>query len=213
MSTHRSKSRVRSLLALSVVSVFPRADAAADGRPPVAPDVSPGGSEVRGSLDKEIIRRVIGGKINEVKWCYEKELRTHPDLAGRVFVQFTIEADGHVSSSVVQSSTMNDQPAEQCIAAAVHRWEFPKPEGGGKVVVSYPFVLKSGDKRADKGEANGGLIGTQIGKAHGAGGLGLVSSGRGGGGTGEVGIGKLGTISKGGRSARPASRPPPATGK
>jgi hypothetical protein len=38
---------------------------------------------------------------------------------------------------------MNNVPAEQCIAAAVRRWEFPKPQGGGIVVVTYPFVLKS----------------------------------------------------------------------
>lgn len=31
---------------------------------------------------------------------------------------------------------------EQCIASAVHRWEFPKPQGQVAVVI-YPFVLKS----------------------------------------------------------------------
>jgi hypothetical protein len=37
---------------------------------------------------------------------------------------------------------MNNPPVEQCIAGAVRRWEFPKPEGG-IVIVSYPFVLKA----------------------------------------------------------------------
>ena len=43
----------------------------------------------------------------------------------------------------VQTSTMKNRNVEQCIAAAVRRWLFPKPKGGGIVIVSYPFVLKS----------------------------------------------------------------------
>ena len=30
---------------------------------------------------------------------------------------------------------------ENCTVQAVRRWEFPKPLGGGIVIVSYPFVL------------------------------------------------------------------------
>jgi hypothetical protein len=46
-----------------------------------------------------------------------------------------------VSSSVAQSTT-NNGTVDQCIAGAVRRWEFPKPQGGGIVIVSYPFVLE-----------------------------------------------------------------------
>jgi hypothetical protein len=113
------------------------------GRRAHAPEVVPGTAQVRGSLDKEIIRRIIRRHINEVKFCYEKELTTHPDLYGRVIVQFIIAGDGHVMTSLVQSSTMNNPLVEQCIAGAVRRWEFPKPQGGGIVQVSYPFVLKA----------------------------------------------------------------------
>lgn len=113
------------------------------GRRAKAPDVVPGTAQVRGALDKEIIRRVIRRHINEVKFCYEKELTKNPDLYGRVMVQFTIAGTGAVVASVVQQSTMNNPPVDECIAGAVRRWEFPKPQGGGIVVVSYPFVLKS----------------------------------------------------------------------
>ena len=64
-------------------------------------------------------------------------------LVGRVMIQFTIAGTGQVIASMVQSSTLNSQPVEQCIAQAVRRWEFPKPQGGGIVVVTYPFVLKA----------------------------------------------------------------------
>ncbi len=113
------------------------------GRRAHAPDVVPGTAQVRGSLDKEIIRRIIRRHLNEVKFCYEKELMKKADLYGRVMIQFTISGTGQVVASVVQNSTMNNPPVEQCIAGAVRRWEFPKPQGGGIVIVSYPFVLKA----------------------------------------------------------------------
>lgn len=113
------------------------------GRRASAPDVVPGTAEVRGSLDKEIIRRIIRRHINEVKFCYERELVRNAGLVGRVMVQFTIAGTGQVIASMVQSSTLNNGAVEQCIAQAVRRWEFPKPQGGGIVVVTYPFVLKA----------------------------------------------------------------------
>jgi TonB family protein len=111
------------------------------GRRAHAPDVIPGQANVRGSLDKEIIRRIIRRHINEVKYCYEQELLKKPELAGRVVVQFTISASGQVVASVLQTSTMGNARVENCTVQAVRRWEFPKPLGGGIVIVSYPFVL------------------------------------------------------------------------
>jgi hypothetical protein len=111
------------------------------GRRAHAPDVIPGQAAVRGSLDKEIIRRIIRRHINEVKYCYEQELTKKPDLGGRIMVQFTIAASGQVIASVLQNSTMSNARVENCTVQAVRRWEFPKPLGGGIVIVSYPFVL------------------------------------------------------------------------
>jgi len=111
------------------------------GRRAHAPDVIPGQANVRGSLDKEIIRRIIRRHINEVKYCYEQELTKKPSLGGRIMVQFTIAASGQVIASVLQNSTMGNARVENCTVQAVRRWEFPKPLGGGIVIVSYPFVL------------------------------------------------------------------------
>ena len=44
-------------------------------------------------------------------------------------------------ASVLQNSTMGNARVENCIVQAVRRWEFPKPLGGGIVIVSYPFVF------------------------------------------------------------------------
>jgi len=105
------------------------------------PEVLPGVSDVRGSLDKEIIRRIVRRHLNEVKYCYEQELTRLPALAGRIVVQFMIARNGQVLSSVLQSSSMKNARVENCTVQAVRRWQFPEPQGGGLVTVTYPFAL------------------------------------------------------------------------
>ena len=102
-------------------------------------------TEVRGSIDKEEIRRVVRSHINEVKRCYEQGLTRRPDLEGRVVVKFTIGNTGTVLSATIHETTFSDRPVEQCIVSAALRWVFPKPTGEGTVVISYPFLFKPGN--------------------------------------------------------------------
>jgi len=67
------------------------------------PEVVPGTVKVHGSLDKEIIRRIVHQHMNEVKFCYDQELARRPTLAGRISVQFAISPVGQVITSVMQS--------------------------------------------------------------------------------------------------------------
>lgn len=106
-----------------------------------APDVVVGHAEVRGALDKEIIRRVIRLHLNEVKYCYERALTQKPSLGGRIVVHFAISGKGQVLTSALQSSTLGNAAVESCAVAAVKRWQFPAPDGGGLALVSYPFLL------------------------------------------------------------------------
>jgi TonB family protein len=94
---------------------------------------------VRGQLDKEIIRRIVRRHVNEVKYCYDQALARQPKLDGRLVTQFTISGTGQVLASVVQSSTLQSPAVEMCVVNAVKRWQFPAPEKGGLVIVSYPF--------------------------------------------------------------------------
>ncbi len=103
--------------------------------------------EVKGALSKSIIRRVIRRHLNEVRYCYQRELQTNSDLYGRLIVKFTIAPNGQVVTSGVKQSTLGNPTVETCIAKAVRRWLFPKPRDGGIVMVSYPFVLKSAGGR------------------------------------------------------------------
>ena len=111
------------------------------GRRGSAPSIRSGAAMVKGSLSKEVIRRIVHRHINEVKFCYERQLAKRPDLSGRVAVKFIISGTGAVQMAAVASSTLGDPGVENCIAQAVRRWTFPQPEGGGIVIVTYPFQL------------------------------------------------------------------------
>ncbi|MBW2278155.1 MAG: TonB family protein, partial [Deltaproteobacteria bacterium] len=111
------------------------------GRRGWAPKIKPGNAMIKGSLSKEVIRRIIRRHINEVKYCYEKELQKNQRIGGRVVIKFIISPTGAVLQSKLHSSTVKNAPVEQCITRAARRWTFPAPEGGGIVIVTYPFVL------------------------------------------------------------------------
>jgi TonB family protein len=97
--------------------------------------------DVRGSLSREAIRRVIRQHLNEVRFCYEEDLIERPDLAGRVTVSFLVSGTGSVQSASIASSTMASPRVEGCVASAVRRWTFPTPDGAGVALVTYPFVF------------------------------------------------------------------------
>jgi TonB family protein len=114
------------------------------GRGTRTPQVRQATAEVQGALDKDIIRRIVRAHINEVRACYNTGLAKNPNLEGRVAVSFVITGTGTVGSAAVQESTVKDGEVGKCIAKAVKRWKFPKPQGGGNVIVSYPFNLSPG---------------------------------------------------------------------
>ncbi|HEY4392923.1 MAG TPA: AgmX/PglI C-terminal domain-containing protein [Polyangia bacterium] len=105
------------------------------------PETLPGIANVRGNLDKEIIRRIVRRNINQVRYCYQNALVRRPSLQGRLVTQFTIAPTGRVLAAVVQSSTLKEVSVEACVVNAIKRWEFPTPNGGGLAMVSYPFTF------------------------------------------------------------------------
>ena len=103
---------------------------------------NPGGPERgragAGKLDQQLIKEAIQPHMGEVKFCFAREQATHPELAGRVVVKFTIGDGGNVSASDVESSSVDSAAVERCVVAAVKRWSFPPPRGGS-VTVTWPF--------------------------------------------------------------------------
>jgi RNA polymerase sigma factor (sigma-70 family) len=131
---------------------LPRFTVAASAPPSKRPgrrsEIVPSRPVVTGGLDEAVVGRVIQRHINEVKFCYERELDTDPQLQGTVEVQFTISASGMVTDSALEKSTVGIARLEKCLVTAVRRWQFPEPAGGGTASVKYAFVLKPASEPA-----------------------------------------------------------------
>jgi TonB family protein len=112
-------------------------------QPRVDPTQAEQAPSVRGDIDREVIRRVFRQATGAVRRCYESALQQNPSLAGRVVVKLTIGATGQVVLATVQSSTLKHSEVESCILAVMRGLAFPKPPGGGIVVVTYPFVFRT----------------------------------------------------------------------
>jgi hypothetical protein len=108
--------------------------------------ISAGGGEVvaLGALDAALIDEVIKRHMSQIRYCYQRALPRNPSLGGKVGVKFTIAGDGSVSQAGVRSTTMNDGSVEGCIVGRFMRMRFPEPQGGGIVIVSYPFLFSPG---------------------------------------------------------------------
>jgi hypothetical protein len=97
---------------------------------------------ILGSLDKEIIRRIVQEHASQIRYCYEKELTRTPGIYGKVKMKWVINGEGKVTQSQTEETQMKNANVENCLATKIKTWVFPKPKGGGIVIVSYPFVFK-----------------------------------------------------------------------
>jgi len=97
---------------------------------------------ILGALDKSLIDAVIKKHMNQIRYCYQRELPKDPSLGGKVTVKFVISKTGSVSRASTKTTTMNNKAVEGCINSRFMRFKFPEPKGGGIVIVSYPFIFQ-----------------------------------------------------------------------
>lgn len=103
----------------------------------------PGTPIIVGDLTRADIEAVVKRNINQLRYCYQRELVKSPSLAGRITVKFVITKDGSVSSATTKASTLHSTRVESCLNARFMRFTFPEPKSGGLVIVSYPFTFSS----------------------------------------------------------------------
>jgi hypothetical protein len=108
-------------------------------------NIATGNAVVMGSIDKELIRKVIQDHAAQIRYCYEQQLAVNPRLQGKVSIKWVINADGSGSSPQVDASatTLDDAKVHECMMSRITSWAFPKPKGGGIAVITYPWILRS----------------------------------------------------------------------
>jgi len=93
-----------------------------------------------GGLDKALIRRYIRRHLDEVRYCYEKELLATPGLAGTVVAEFVINPDGTVIGSTAHGM---DDAIDSCVAGVMGSIAFPAAKTHTATSVKYPFELRA----------------------------------------------------------------------
>jgi hypothetical protein len=112
------------------------------GAPTVTPTMTPGTPVILGSLDPEIIRRIVREHAGQIRYCYESELSRTPGIYGKIIMKWVINGEGKVMQATTAETQMKNANVESCLASRIKGWVFPKPKGGGIVIVNYPFVFK-----------------------------------------------------------------------
>ncbi|TNE92240.1 MAG: energy transducer TonB [Deltaproteobacteria bacterium] len=97
-----------------------------------------------GNMDRSLIDEVIKRHMPAIRYCYQQELQREPDLSGKIVVGFTIAGDGSVARATPKRSSLGNDAVESCVVGRFLKMQFPKPKGGGIVIVSYPFLFAPG---------------------------------------------------------------------
>lgn len=70
---------------------------------------------------------------------YNRELRKNPTLQGKMVLRITIEPDGSVSASSIDSSDMDSAALDKNIAARVKKFNFGVKDGVPTITILYPI--------------------------------------------------------------------------
>jgi pSer/pThr/pTyr-binding forkhead associated (FHA) protein len=74
-----------------------------------------GDAIILGALDKSLIDAVIKKHMNQIRYCYQRELPKNFSLAGKVIVKFVIGKTGLVFKVSTKTSTLGSKVVEGCI--------------------------------------------------------------------------------------------------
>jgi hypothetical protein len=102
-------------------------------RAPEAPRV-PGDSALA-SAAADILREGMPA----IEWCYERSLRHHETLAGRLDLRIDVAPSGQVRRVFAGADELGDSDLVACIARRVEGWRFPQSRGA---ILSYPLVFE-----------------------------------------------------------------------
>jgi len=112
------------------------------GKKPIKVEKDKDGTKLYGDgLSKSLVGEYLARYWSQFKWCYSRQLDKDPNLYGKVTVTFTISREGRVNEASVLNSSMNEMNVESCVLRTIRRIRFPKPDGGGEVIVTYPFLF------------------------------------------------------------------------
>ena len=100
---------------------------------------------VLGSMDPELLRKILQQYLPQFRHCYQQELAYNSDdIKGIVDLNFEISATGKVGKIKVRAKDSRfSKKGTNCMADVLAIIDFPKPKGGGRVAVRQPLSFFS----------------------------------------------------------------------
>lgn len=100
----------------------------------------PSETVVLGSMDPDVIRRILLEHLAQFRYCYQKELEKRgEETSGQIKLNFTIGASGHVAQAGVDGTSALPAETKRCVVGVLKGITFPEPMGGGTVEVKQPM--------------------------------------------------------------------------
>lgn len=126
---------------------------------PLSPAPATAPSTAQGGLSRGEIHTVVQNALPAIQKCYETAL-LKSSVRGKVVTRWTIGGTGDVVHAEIKESELKDSETEGCILAIIQKLRFPKPKGGGNVLVTHPFVFSwSDDPSQDPAAPQRGVCG------------------------------------------------------
>lgn len=96
---------------------------------------------VLGSMDPELLRKILREYIPQFRHCYQQELIGNSEkIKGVIDLNFTISAGGKVSKYAIKiKDAQFSSKGVGCMGQVLSLIDFPKPKGGGVVDVRQPL--------------------------------------------------------------------------
>lgn len=106
-------------------------------------------TKVLGSIDPELIRKILREHLEQFRYCYQKELLNN-DVSGVFYLDFQINQGGRAPAGKINVSTKSFKFSSTtigCLQKVVGLIQFPKPKGGGVVDIRQPLNFVSAKSR------------------------------------------------------------------
>lgn len=79
---------------------------------------------VYGDVDKKAVTATIRQRMPGLQACYEKALRSNPNLKGTMSYTITINTSGRVTDVKIESDSVGDGSVKSCTIAKIKGWRF-----------------------------------------------------------------------------------------
>jgi hypothetical protein len=95
-----------------------------------------------GTLNANVVAAEIERRKDAIVAAYEHALRRNPDLAGKIEVQFKVDAHGQVRDVVITRDTLGDGETSERVKSVLASWRLPAPRDGDEYY-AYPFTFRA----------------------------------------------------------------------